>query len=33
MENDQCDITENTFHVLLKCNKVRVFWKIIENLY
>ena len=34
MENDQCDIckeTETTFHVLLKCNKVRIFWKIIET--
>ena len=36
MENDQCDIckeTETTFHVLLKCNKVRIFKKIIGNLY
>ena len=24
---------KNIFHVFLKCNKVRVFWKIIENLY
>ena len=36
MENYQCDIckeTETTFHVLLKCNKVRVLGEIIEKLY
>ena len=33
MDNNQCDNTETTFHVLLKCNKFRVWGKIIENVF